>query len=234
MQNDLSQVVLLAGGKGSRLNTDNPKPLVDINGKRLIEMIMDYYYSFGYQSFILLTGYKHDYFEKFFYKKELPYNVKLLYTGEESNTGERIRQVEPYIIGDNFCLSYGDGISTVDLNIAKQSFESNIDMDILVSIIHPPERYGIIEIENGNGNISKIINFNEKPTRSDWINGGFMFCSHRIFNYINKNEIFEKDVIPRIVGNNKAYAYLHEGFWACVDTQKDLNFLREYYIGDDK
>lgn len=222
----MTKVVLLAGGKGSRLNDPAPKPLVKIGNIPLIQHVMNTYNYFGYEEFILLTGYKYIEFEKYFNNIKLPYSVKLLNTGEETNTGERIRKVQPYVKNEVFCLSYGDGLSDVNLKDVEISFYvEKSDPDLLITTVHPPERYGLISLEDNDEITSLVKSFNEKPKRSDWINGGFMVCSPNIFGYIEKNDTFEQYSIPRIVENKKLVAYKHSGNWGSVDTQKDLNTL---------
>jgi glucose-1-phosphate cytidylyltransferase len=222
----MTKVVLLAGGKGSRLNDPSPKPLVKIGGIPLIEHVMNLYNFFGYKEFILATGYKHTEFEKYFYNKSLPYFVKLVDTGENTETGERIKKIESFVKDEVFCLSYGDGLCDVDLKDIENSFYmSDYEPDLLLTTIHPPERYGLILLEDNKNKTSLVKKFNEKPQRTDWINGGFMVCSPNIFNYIEDNDIFEQRSIPKIVEKQKLFAYKHFGNWASVDTQKDLNLL---------
>jgi len=222
----MTKVVLLAGGKGSRLNDKNPKPLVRIGKIPLIQHVMNSYYSYGYNEFILATGYRHEEFENYFGILPLPYSVKLVDTGENTETGERIKKIESYVHNEVFCLSYGDGLSDVNLKDVENSFYLDLNNpDLLLTTIHPPERYGLILLEDNINKTALVEKFNEKPQRSDWINGGFMVCSPNIFQYIEDNDIFEQKSIPRIVEKQKLIAYKHFGNWASVDTQKDLNLL---------
>jgi glucose-1-phosphate cytidylyltransferase len=222
----MTKVILLAGGKGSRLNDSSPKPLVKIGGIPLIEHVMNSYNFFGYNEFILATGYKHIEFEKYFYNKDLPYSVKLIDTGENTETGERIKRVKSLVENEVFCLSYGDGLIDANLKDIENSFYMDLNNpDLLLTTIHPPERYGLIFLEENNNKTTLVKKFNEKPQRTDWINGGFMVCSPNIFEYIKTNDIFEQNSIPRIVEKQKLVAYKHCGNWASVDTQKDLNLL---------
>ena len=228
----MTKVVLLAGGKGSRLNDPSPKPLVKIGGITLIEHVMNTYNYFGYNDFILATGYKYIEFEKYFGEVKSPYSVQLLNTGENTNTGERIRKVKPYVKNEVFCLSYGDGLSDINLKDVEISFYvEKSNPDLLLTTIHPPERYGLISLEENNDITSLVKSFNEKPKRTDWINGGFMVCSPNVFDYIEKNDTFEQYSIPRIVEKQKLVAYKHIGNWGSVDTQKDLNLLNELWDG---
>ena len=220
------KVILLVGGKGARLNDPSPKPLIKIGGVSLIEHIMNSYYFFGYNEFILATGYRHVEFEKYFYNTNLLYNVKLINTGENTNTGERIKKIEPYVKDEIFCLSYGDGLSNVNLKDIEEKFCSDKSFpDLSMTVVHSSERYGFVNLDSGIGKTSKILSFYEKPKRIDWINGGFMVCGPHIFEYIEKNDIFEQNTIPRIIKKQKAIAYKHYGDWASVDTQKDLNTI---------
>lgn len=222
----MTKVILLAGGKGSRLNDPSPKPLVKIGGIPLIQHVMNTYNYFGYNEFILLTGYRHEEFEKYFYNINLPYSVKLLDTGENTDTGERIRKARRFVDGEVFCLSYGDGLSDIHLTEVEHAFHLNkINADLLLTTVHPPERYGLISLENKKNIVSRVIEFDEKPKRTDWINGGFMVCGKNIFNYIEECDVFEQHSIPRIVKAQRLFAYKHDGNWGSVDTQKDLNTL---------
>jgi glucose-1-phosphate cytidylyltransferase len=222
----MTKVVLLAGGKGSRLNGLLPKPLVKIGEIPLIQHIMNSYNFFGYNEFILATGHQHIEFEKYFYNIDLPYSVKLVDTGEDTNTGERIRKIKPYVKDEVFCLSYGDGLSDVNLEEVESSFHFNDFVpDLLLTTVHPPERYGLISLEDNDNKTSIVKSFDEKPKRTDWINGGFMVCNPNIFDYIDKDDVFEQHSVPRIVKNKKLIAYKHHGNWGSVDTQKDLNTL---------
>jgi glucose-1-phosphate cytidylyltransferase len=227
----MTKVVLLVGGKGSRLNSTMPKPLVEIGNIPLVQHVMNTYNHFGYDDFILLTGHRHEEFVKYFNNNKLSYGVELLYTGKDANTGERIKQVKPCVNNSHFCLSYGDGLTDANLlhieNLYKQI---QPDYDIMVTVVNPPERYGLVDLEDtSNDEISKIKLFNEKPKRNDWINGGFMICNNSIFDYIEENDIFEQASIPKMVENQKACAYKYYGNWQCVDTQKDLNLLTDMW-----
>jgi len=226
----MTKVVLLAGGKGSRLNDPSPKPLVKIGGIPLIEHIMNTYNYFGYDDFILATGYKYIEFEKYFYNTKLPYSVTLVNTGEDNNTGERIRIIRNFVDKKPFCLSYGDGLIDANLKDIEYSFHDDTsEPHLLITTVHPPERYGLIMLEENNNKTSIVKSFDEKPKRTDWINGGFMVCSPKIFDYINMGDVFEQHSIPRIVQERKLVAYKHNGCWGSVDTQKDLNVLTELW-----
>lgn len=219
----MTKVVLLAGGKGSRLNVDCPKPMALIGGIPIIEHIMNSYHNHGYNEFILATGYKKEYFDDYFSNRILPYKVIPTFTGEDIETGERLKRVSPLINEDRFCFSYGDGLSNINLWELEKYFCSKKDIELLISVVHPPERYGLVSIEENKEWFSLIKKFNEKPTRNEWINGGFMVCSKKIFDYLYDGCVFEKDIIPPIVAKNKAFAFKHSGQWGSIDTQKELN-----------
>jgi len=225
----MTKVILLAGGKGSRLNDPAPKPLVKIGNITLIEHVMNCYAKYGYNDFYLATGYRHEEFEKYFNNKKLPYNITLKNTGENTETGDRISQMQQFVKNEVFCLSYGDGVIDVNLKDIEDEFVENSFSQLQITATHPPERYGLISLSNENDTTSYVLNFNEKPKRADWINGGFMVCNPSVFSYIYDEEIFEQKSIPRMVEKGIVTAYKHEGNWASVDTQKDLNTLSDMW-----
>jgi len=226
----MTKVVLLAGGKGSRLNDVNPKPLVRLGEIPMVQHVMNSYNHFGYDEFILATGHRHEDFEEYFNNIDLPYVVRLINTGENANTGERIQRLRFEIGAYPFCLSYSDGLSDVNLADVEHCFYADKSSpDLLITAVHPPERYGLMVLEEGEGKTSPIKTFNEKPQRDDWINGGFMVCSPNIFDYIEKDDSFEGDCIPRIVLHQKMVGYKHLGNWGSIDTQKDLNLFMDLW-----
>jgi len=226
----MTKVVILCGGKGSRLNEDAPKPLVKIGEIPIIQHVMNIYNHYNYNEFILAAGYRIEKFKEYFDNIELPYNIVLVDTGESSETGERIRRIEQYVKNERFCLTYGDGLTDANLSEIEEEHKNSKEYPTLtITTIHPPERFGLIELEENNKNTANVRNFSEKPQRDDWINGGFMVCEPRIFKYISLDDVFEKTPIPRMIKKQEVMAYKYEGNWGCIDTQKDLEYFRELY-----
>ena len=221
------KVVILCGGLGSRLGEETkslPKPMVKIGGKPIVCHIMDIYKFYGFNDFILATGYKKNVIEKYFKKKR---NVRCVYTGKKSMTGGRLLRLKKFLCKDeNFLLTYGDGLT--NQNIKKlYKFHLKHKKIATMTIVRPPARFGIIEFNN-----KKIIKkFEEKPQVSEgWVNGGFFIFDYRIFKYIKKNnQMLEKYTFKKLVELNQLVAYEHTGYWQCMDTLRDKIFLNKIW-----
>jgi glucose-1-phosphate cytidylyltransferase len=224
------QLVIFAGGFGTRISEETdyiPKPMVKIGSKPILWHIIKYYKEFGFSEFIICGGYKinviKNYFSKIKMKKE--FNIKVVNTGKNSNTGERLKRVKKYIKG-NFCLNYGDGLSTVDLKKLIRFHQKSQSL-VTLTTVKPIPHFGKI-VFKGN----KVIKFLEKDKKKEsWINGGFFVCDKRIFNYINKkNSIFEMDTLPLLAKKGKLSAYKHQDFWYCMDTLRDKRYLNSLWF----
>jgi glucose-1-phosphate cytidylyltransferase len=229
------QLVILAGGLGTRISEESdyiPKPMVKIGKKPIIWHIIKYYIEFGFNDFIICGGYKHHVLQKYFLKKNLKkllsskknLNIKLVFTGKIANTGERIKRVKKYL-NDEFCLTYGDGLCNVNLESLISFHRKTQKSLVTVTSVLPEPRFGILKFKG-----KKIINFDEKKINNEnWINGGFFVCNKKMFFFFkNKNPVFEKDVLTKLVKKNLLYGYKHKGFWYCMDTLRDkrhLNYL---------
>jgi glucose-1-phosphate cytidylyltransferase len=228
------KLVILAGGLGTRISEETefiPKPMIRIGQKPIIWHIMKYYSSFGVNDFIICGGYKIQKIDQFFLKNSNKKNwdVKVINTGKNSNTGERLFRVKNYLKNEkNFFLTYGDGLSSINLNALKKFHTSN-DAIITVSAVKPPPRFGKLKIIN-----KKIKNFYEKNSSiEDWISGGFFVCNFKIFSFFKKNNpIFEKDIIPKIVLKKKAFVFKHYGFWHPMDTMQEKRNLNKLWKSD--
>lgn len=225
------KLVILAGGLGTRISEETefiPKPMIKIGQKPIIWHIMKYYSSFGINDFIICGGYKIQKIDQFFFKNsnKKNWNVKVVNTGKNSNTGERLYRVKNYLKNEkNFFLTYGDGLSSINLNTLKKFHISN-NATITVSAVKPPPRFGKLKIIN-----KKIKNFYEKNSSiEDWISGGFFVCNFKIFSFFKKNNpIFEKDIIPKIVLKKKAFVLKHYGFWHPMDTMQEKRNLNKLW-----
>ena len=189
------QLIIFAGGLGTRISEETdyvPKPMVKIGKKPILWHIIKYYSVYGFSEFIICGGYKvniiKDYFKK--YEKDKTWNIKVINTGKNSNTGERLKRVKKYI-NSTFCLTYGDGLSNVNLDKLITFHKKNKSL-VTLTTVKPAPHFGKI-IFKGN----KVINFLEKDQkRESWINGGFFVCEKKILNYLTKqNTIFEKDTL---------------------------------------
>lgn len=221
--------VLLAGGKGSRLSeytTKLPKPMVKIGRKPILDHIIDYYNSYGVKEFIIVAGYKYKIIKDYYIKhKKKNINIKVINTGLESLTGKRIKKLEKFFYkNENFFLTYGDGVSNVNLKkLLKLHNEKKAYLTL--TAVHPPTRFGELKIRCG-----ELLSFKEKPQLVEgWINGGFFVLNYSFFNYLphNKNVMMEREPIKKVVKAKKAFAYKHSGFWYCMDNLRDKIVLED-------
>ena len=219
------KLVILAGGLGTRISEETdyiPKPMVRIGKKPILWHIIKYYSFFNFSEFIICGGYKINAIKKYFEvkKKNRPWDIKVVNTGKNSNTGERLKRVKKYI-KDSFCLTYGDGLCNVNIDKLIKFHKENKSV-ITLTATKPIPHFGKI-IFRGN----KVIKFLEKDKKKEnWINGGFFVCEKTIFKYLNKkNPIFESDTLCLLAKKNKLTAYKHEDFWYCMDTLRDKRHL---------
>ena len=224
------KLVILAGGYGTRLSEETklkPKPLIKIGSKPIIWHIMKIYSFYGVKDFIICLGYKghmiKNYLKKYSSKEK--WKISYVNTGLHTMTGGRIKRIKKFIGNDeNFCLSYGDGLSNIKINKLIKFHLKNKKIATLTAVKYKNPK-GILSISK-NYLVKKI---KEKPL--EYINGGFFVLSKKIFNFIkNDKTIFEKDCLPRLSRINQLVAFKHNGFWACMDTlreKKELNKLWE-------
>ena len=241
------QLVILAGGKGSRISEETiskPKPLIEIGGMPIIWHIMKYYSCFGIKEFIICCGYKGYLLKEFFAnyllhssdvvintsnrkiqvlkKSSENWKISLIDTGEDTNTGGRILKIKKYV-KDNFLLTYGDGLS--DVNIRELiKFHKNNKKIVSLTGVQPSGRFGALKIL---GNSNQVDSFVEKPIGDGgWINGGFFVLNKKIFKLIkNDNSILETDVLPKLAKIKEVSVYKHKKFWYAMDTLRDKNYL---------
>jgi glucose-1-phosphate cytidylyltransferase len=221
------EVVILAGGRGTRMGSETdimPKPLVTIGGIPILRHIMNYYAKFGETHFIILGGYKIQDIIDYCHTSDIPKNweVAVVDTGLDTPTGQRLLEVESLITEQQFMLTYGDGLSDVQL-----PYLNPINYTGVITAVHPPGRFGTLTLSPDS---IRVLKFNEKQRlESEWINGGFMKFRKEIFDYIEKDEMLEFDVFPRLAEEKKLLAYKHEGFWQCMDTPRDKEYLEELW-----
>ena len=249
------KLVILAGGRGTRISEETlvkPKPLVEIGGLPIIWHIMKIYSSFGFNDFVICCGYKGYMIKEYFsnyglhtsdttidlknkiikvHKKTTEkWKITLINTGEETMTGGRILRIKDYV-GDNFCLTYGDGLA--DVNIKKLiKFHKSKKKIGTVTVVQPTARFGKVEMDNK----MNVIKFLEKSSGdTGWINGGFFILNKKIFNYLkNDQTVFEKEPLEKLSNQNNLAAYKHTSFWQCMDTKRDKDFLENYYKNEKK
>ncbi len=219
--------VILAGGKGTRiseLSKNTPKPMINVLGEPIIVKIMKLYSKYGVKNFIIAAGYKKKIIKKYFKKKKFNnWSVKIIDTGLNTMTGGRVKRLKKHIGNETFMLTYGDGISNV--NIKKLlSFHFKNKKIATLTAVRPPARFGAIKLKG-----NKITYFKEKSKLDEgWINGGFFVLEPKIFDYIkNDRTFFEREPLQKISKIKELYAFKHNGFWQCMDTLRDKELLEK-------
>ena len=223
------KAVILAGGYGTRISEEShlkPKPMIEIGDKPILWHIMKFYSSYGINDFVICCGYKAEiiknYFESF---SSESWNIELVDTGLDTMTGGRIKRIENHI-DDTFCLTYGDGVS--DVNIEKLiSFHKSKQSLATLTAIHPPERFGVLDISG-----EYVTEFHEKHRgESSWINGGFFVFDTKIFDYIKDGDstILERTPLETLAKEQKLTAFKHNGFWYPMDTLRDKKYLENLW-----
>jgi glucose-1-phosphate cytidylyltransferase len=227
------QVVLLAGGLGTRLSEETdliPKPMVKIGPDPIILHIMKYYASYGHKNFLVAAGYKgeivKDYFEAHLhgFKNKNGWTINVVDTGLSTGTGGRLLKLMPFL-EQEFLMTYGDGLSNVDLD-ALVKYHTRLGKIATVTAVRPPARFGSMQLDDG-----LVVKFSEKsPQDVGWINGGFFFLNKRVCELIQNLECsFESDPISQLVSQNELAAYQHEGWWHPMDTLRDKRQLESIW-----
>jgi glucose-1-phosphate cytidylyltransferase len=219
------KVVILCGGLGSRLGKETsiiPKPMVKIDKNPILIHIMNLYFNYGYDDFILALGYKGEYIKNFFKKNKFKFKVKTVFTGRNTLTGGRLLKLKKHLKKENdFMLTYGDGISNQNIK-SLEKFHLKHKRIATMTVVRPPVRFGEVTIKK-----NRITKFKEKPQiTSSWINGGFFVFSKQIFKFLSKyNEMLERKPIEKLFKKKELMAFKHHGFWQCMDTQRDKELL---------
>ena len=220
------KVVILAGGFGTRLSEYTksiPKPMVQIRGKPLIFYVMKNYAKYGYKEFIVALGYKGKIVKNYFKNNTFGWNIKLVDTGLNTMTGGRVKRLKKLISDEAFLMTYGDGISNVNINNLVK-FHRKKKKLITMTAVRPPARFGAIKMK---GDI--VTYFKEKSKLDEgWINGGFFVIEPKFLNFIkNDNTFLEKEPMEKACKKKQLCAFKHSGFWQCVDTKRDLDKLKK-------
>ncbi len=221
------KIVILAGGFGTRLVEEThklPKPMIKIGDVPIISHIIDHFKKFNYNEVIVCAGYKKEIIEEYFKNNE---KIRVIDTGLNTQTAARIKKIKKFIDDDdNFFMTYGDGISNVNINDLLSFHKKNNKLATLTAV-RPIPRFGHITLQN-----DKVIKFKEKDYLSEgWINGGFFVLNKKIFNYINDEQdcIFEREPLENLSKDGELMAFRHEGFWHPVDTLRDKNYLNDLF-----
>ena len=218
------KIIILAGGLGTRLSELTktiPKPMVLINGKPLIVRIMSHFAKYGFKNFYIATGYKSKIIKKYFEKKNKKWNVKLINTGKNTMTGGRLKRLKKYIGNETFFLTYGDGLSNVNLK-KLINFHNRKKNLVTVTAVRPPARFGYMKIKGD------MVKYFKEKSRSDegWINGGYFVIEPSFLKFIRNDRTYlEREPLEIITKKKKLGAYKHRDFWQCVDTLRDVKNL---------
>ena len=214
--------VILAGGKGTRLSELThkvPKPMINICGKPIISHIMLHYAKYGIKEFLIAAGHKQKIIKNYFKKKKIRgLKINIINTGLNTMTGGRLKRLEKYLKDQTFMMTYGDGISDVNLKKLLNFHIKHKKISTLTSV-RPPARFGAIKLKKNN----EVTYFKEKSKLdSGWINGGFFVFEPSIFKYIKNDRTFlEKEPLQKISKKKELFAYKHYGYWQCMDTLRD-------------
>ena len=247
------KAVILAGGLGTRLREETeyrPKPMVQVGNKPIIWHIMKNYAFYGFKEFIICLGYKGNMIKDYFLNyeimnrdctlrlgnrdsliihnnlEELDWTITLANTGEKSQTGARIKKIEKYIQDDLFMVTYGDGVSSININNLVKFHKSHGKIGTM-SGVHPSSRFGEFTIKD-----NQVIDFHEKPqTKEGLINGGFFVFHKSFFEYLSSDDncTLEKEPLEELVSDGQLMVYPHDGFWQCVDTYRELELLNKLW-----
>jgi glucose-1-phosphate cytidylyltransferase len=248
------KVILLAGGFGTRISeytSSIPKPMIPIGGKPILWHIMNTYAKYDYKNFYIALGYKAEIVKKYFlnYKElnsdflidlnsgkidffsinSVDWKVSLIETGLKTMTGGRLKRISKYIDNEPFLLTYGDGLSNINIQELVKFHKSHGKM-VTVTAVRPAARFGELKLD---GDI--VSNFSEKPQMGDgWINGGYFVIQPEFLNYIeNDDTILEKSPLEQVAQLGELVAYRHDGFWQCMDTKRDHDMLEEIWENGD-
>ena len=222
------KAVILAGGYGTRFGEEThlkPKPMIEIGGKPILWHILKIYSAYKINEFVICCGYKGNVIKEYFSKFDSAlWNIELVDTGIDTMTGGRIKRIQNHI-DDTFCLTYGDGLSNVDIN-SLISFHKEKKSLATLTAVHPPERFGVLELSE-----EYVTEFHEKHRgQSSWINGGFFVFEPEIFDYINDDTtILERAPLETLAKEKKLTAFKHNGFWHSMDTLRDKNNLENLW-----
>ena len=247
------KVVILCGGRGTRLREETeyrPKPMVEIGGRPILWHIMKIYTHYGFKDFIICLGYKGNMIKQYFLNyeamnndftvllgnysdirfhsnhREIGWHVTLADTGEEAQTGARVKKIERYIDGDLFMLTYGDGVANINIKELVEYHKSHGKIGTMTGV-HPSSRFGELVVKD-----NKIVVFNEKPQVTEGlINGGFFVFNKKFFKYLKADDncYLEKEPLENLAADGELMVYPYDGFWQCVDTYRELELLNNLW-----
>ena len=220
------KVIILAGGFGTRLSeytSTIPKPMIQVGNKPILHHIMQFYANFGHTDFYVALGYKGEVIKKYFSNIDSDWNINLIDTGSNSMTGGRVKRLQKFIGKETFMLTYGDGLSDININNLI-SFHKNHRKMVTISAVRPPARFGALKLKD-----SEVVSFKEKSQLTEsWINGGFFVMEPDFFEMLSSDEtVLEKEPLEKAASTKELIAFRHEGFWQCMDHKLDKDLLDE-------
>jgi glucose-1-phosphate cytidylyltransferase len=246
------KAIVLCGGLGTRLREETefrPKPLVDIGGRPILWHIMKTYAHYGFREFILCLGYRGSMIKEYFlnyeamnndfticlgqkfhvhyngHHQEQQFQVTLADTGQETNTGGRVKRVQKYLDGGPFFLTYGDGVADIDIPRLLEFHKSHGRL-ATVTTVPPISRFGIMDINPD----SKVLNFTEKPKSKEWASAGYFVLEPEVMEYIGGDDcIFERDALEKLAAQGELMAYRHDGFFYAMDTFREYQVLNQLW-----
>ncbi len=242
------QVVIFVGGRGTRMGSRErplPKALYELGGRPILWHVMELFLAAGHRDFVLPLGYQGADIVRYFGERPLylddnvllqidaderrisylagrpePLSIKFVQTGLETGKGERLRRIAEHLEGDTFLATYGDGLADIDLQ-ALLDFHQSHGKVATLTVVRARSQFGHVTLDDAGA----IVKMEEKPPLPGWVNGGFFVFERRLFDYLQPNDELEPDCFPRLVADGQLVAFTHEGFWACMDTDKDYTAL---------
>ena len=248
------KAVILAGGLGTRLREETefrPKPMVEIGGKPILWHIMKIYAYYGVKDFVICTGYRGNVIKEYFLNYEALSNdftihlgnresvefhgahlesewqVTVVDTGQETQTGGRVKLIEPFIDGDRFMVTYGDGLADIDIR-GLLAFHERHGRLATITAVQPLSRFGVLDV----GADGAVRSFKEKPKSEDWVSGGFFVFEREVFKYLDVEHVLEREPLEALAREGELRAYHHEGFWQPMDTHREFTMLNELWERD--
>ena len=223
------KVIILAGGFGTRISEYTrtiPKPMIKINNKPILHRIMEHFSKYGHKDFYIALGYKGKVVKDYFKNKKIKnWNINLIETGKKTMTGGRLKRLKKFINKETFFMTYGDGLSNVDLNKLLQYHKKHKKL-VTLTAVRPPARFGAIKLKK-----NYVKYFKEKSKLDEgWINGGFFVMEPNFLKYINNDKtLLEKEPLEKISKKKQLLAFKHEDFWQCMDTLRDKKILEKEF-----